>query len=158
MSIHEIQKLKGNKEAIEELKIVQDILLKQEAYSLGALHQALIIIASLVIAYFSEKTKLNREGFILISELIFLGFLYVQATYREAFYKGLERSHYLQKLIGGRLFTNEGLYSPFQIYENVHHPMATWRTFRKDLNNTRFIVPNLVLFLIPVAAAYLKNA
>lgn len=145
------------KEVIEELKVVQDILLKQEAYAVGALHQALVVVAGLAIALFSEKTKMGNHAFLVISEAVVIGFLYVQAIYREAFFQGLERSRFLQDVLGKKAASTSLGYEPFSIYENVHHPVPTWKTFLTDIQNPRFLVPNAMLFAIPVLVVYFRS-
>jgi hypothetical protein len=146
------------KEVIEELKVVQDILLKQESYALTALYQSFAIVGGLVLALLSEKTKLDRYSFLYISEVVFFSFLYVQAIYREAFHQGLRRSFHLQRLLGNRQTGEDKRFDPFMIYENVHHPLPTWKSFADDLTNPRFIFPNLILFLIPIIVFYLRHA
>ncbi len=153
------------KNAIDELKIVQDILLKQEAYSLTAFRYSFVIIVGLVVAYLSGKLTLEKNAFILLVAVSFIGFLYVQATYREAFYRGLKRSHYLQRVIGDRTIKdqtetskNDEEYTPFYIYESFNNPNlhVTWKTFITDITNPRFYMPNLLLFTLSVIAIVYK--
>lgn len=144
------------KEIIEELKIVQDILLKQEAYSHSAFNYSFVITAGLVLAYFGDRTSLSPSHFVGASWLISLCFLYVQATYRESLLNGLKRSHYLQRLLGGRRTSADEEYKAFEIYENLHHPIAKWSSFNNDILNARFSVPNVALLLLPLIAVWAK--
>lgn len=157
----QIYKVEGEgkrKEIIEELKIVQDILLKQEAYALGALRQAYIIETGLIVLYFNTgNSKWEAMEFVVLSELVFLSFLYVQVIYRQAFHDGLDRSHFLQDLLGGRP-TRFG-YEPFAIHKCFHRASFKLKSsvFWHDLRDARFFVPNVVLFLSPLGIAFLSK-
>jgi hypothetical protein len=143
------------KELIEELKIVQDLLLKQEAYAVGALNQGFAIMAGLVIAHLNYPTKFNSEVFFIVGEIVFVGFLYVQAIYRQAFFDGLERSWKLQ------IYLRDGIpagdtFTVFGLKECFHDPAPKWKRFFEDLKNPRFSVPNAMLFLTPIVILFIE--
>ena len=144
------------KEIIEELKIIQDILLKQESYAIGTMQQAFVILAALVVALFSRNAALEPPMFAWLSCIVVLSFLYVQIIYRAAFHRARDRSHYLQRLLGNRVLQSDPAYEPFKIFETVNDPRLERRVVFQDLNNARFMVPNITLCIIPVFCVWLK--
>jgi hypothetical protein len=47
-------------------------------------------------------------------------------------------------------------YEPFKIFETVNDPRLERRVVFQDLNNARFMVPNITLCIIPVFCVWLK--
>jgi hypothetical protein len=150
------------KYAIDELKIVQDILLKQEAYALGVLRQTLIVLAGLVFAFLSEKTAMSSRAFWVVSISVCVGSIVVQSSYRAAFHRALDRSHLLQQYLGGRLdVAKRNTFQPFAIYESMHDSKVWWEfcgMFKREFAefNLRFIMPNVLLLVVAFSVPFLR--
>lgn len=138
--------------AADELKLIQDLIFKQEEFCYVAYRYGFIIISGLVLALFSEKVTINLNHYFIITSFVWAGSIYLQLIYRESFFCAVRRSHKIQKFLRG----DEKQYRGPSIYESVHKIRPTWPAVREALKNPRFTVPNLFLALIVIVSATLK--
>lgn len=146
--------------AIEELKLIQDAIFKQEAYSYSAYRYSFVLITGFIIGLFNGRIDLSLTQFFSFSFFVFFAFLILQLIYRESFHSAVGRSHDIQKYLRGEknICGKDAIKRSPEIYESMHKLWISKKAFVEAIKNARFLVPNLILILLIISAALIKHS
>jgi len=140
--------------ALDELKLVQDLIYRQETYAHSVFKSAFIVVVGLMLAFLSERFQIEKWMFLVLSVVILLSFCYAQLIYRESFIQLIKRSLELQGYLRG---DQESIPKGPLIYEAAHHLTPSKEGLFDAIKNPRFWFPNTLLLFMILSSLIVKS-
>jgi len=85
--------------AVEELKIVEEIINYQESIRFKFLGWLITIISAISVAFLSSKLNISQNSFLLLSTLIIMIFLWLDTIHRVAVDRAIERAGKIERYL-----------------------------------------------------------
>jgi hypothetical protein len=136
--------------AIEERKIIQDIIHNQEAIRMKLVGWCITIISGFTIALYSQNVHLSSCKYLVFTLTVVLVFFLLDIVNRQVFFKMLKRS----RAVEGMIQNSGSDYDGFKIEES----MAQKRLQKMCIFDYRLISPYVALVIIILVSYFTKDA
>ena len=135
--------------ALEERKIIQEIIHNQEAIRMKLVGWCITIISGFTIAFHSKTIEILGYEYGIFAGLVVVVFFLLDIVNRSVFYKMIKRSKAVESMIQD----SANKYDGFKIEKTMSEP-TQWNNIKYDF---RLISPYMALIIIILSSFFVKQ-